>query len=96
VSPGNPYFEGGIWQSIEQNMPDLFNAAMSFDPTGHMASPDKIMRGVKFPASRTSGFTMGTDLVIDGALTKGVRLWARLNTVSGKGRACHRAPLLPR
>ena len=24
VSPGNTYFDGGIWQTIEKNMPDLF------------------------------------------------------------------------
>ena len=24
VSPGNTYFDGGIWQNIEKNMPDLF------------------------------------------------------------------------
>ena len=29
VSPGNTYFEGGIWQHIERNLPDLFKKAMS-------------------------------------------------------------------
>ena len=24
VSPGNTYFEGGVWQNIEKNLPDLF------------------------------------------------------------------------
>ena len=24
VSPGNTYFDGGIWQTIEKNMPDLY------------------------------------------------------------------------
>src|SRR6266481_5878555 len=28
VSPGNTYFEGGIWQNIEKGMPDLFKMAM--------------------------------------------------------------------
>lgn len=74
VSPGNTYFEGGIWQSIEQNMPELFSEAMSLNPMGRMAGPDEIARGVVFLASPASSFTTGTNLVIDGALTKGVQL----------------------
>ena len=26
VSPGNTYFEGGVWHNIEKNLPDLFKA----------------------------------------------------------------------
>lgn len=74
VSPGNTYFEGGIWQSIEQNNPELFAEAMSLNPMGRMASPEEIARGVVFLASPASAFTTGTNLVIDGALTKGVQL----------------------
>jgi 3-oxoacyl-[acyl-carrier protein] reductase len=74
VSPGNTYFEGGIWQSIEQNNPALFSEAMGMNPMGRMAKPEEIARGVVFLASPASSFTTGTNLVIDGALTKGVQL----------------------
>ncbi|WP_187431512.1 putative oxidoreductase [Roseobacter fucihabitans] len=74
VSPGNTYFEDGIWQNIEENMPELFAEAMSLNPMGRMAGPDEIARGVVFLASPASSFTTGTNLVIDGALTKGVQL----------------------
>jgi 3-oxoacyl-[acyl-carrier protein] reductase len=73
VSPGNTYFEGGVWQNIEKNLPDLFKLAMSLNPTGRMATPEEIARGIVFLASPASGFTTGTNLVIDGALTKGVQ-----------------------
>jgi 3-oxoacyl-[acyl-carrier protein] reductase len=74
VSPGNTYFDGGVWHNIEQNLPDLFKLAMSLNPTGRMAKPDEIARGIVFLASPASSFTTGTNLVIDGALTKGVQL----------------------
>ncbi|MHB2169062.1 SDR family NAD(P)-dependent oxidoreductase [Alsobacter sp. R-9] len=74
VSPGNTYFDGGIWQYIERNIPDLFKQALSLNPTGRMATPEEIARGVVFLASPASSFTTGTNLVIDGALTKGVQL----------------------
>jgi 3-oxoacyl-[acyl-carrier protein] reductase len=73
VSPGNTYFEGGVWQYIENNLPDLFKQAMDLNPTGRMAKPEEIGRGIVFLASPASSFTTGTNLVIDGALTRGVQ-----------------------
>ena len=74
VSPGNTYFDGGIWQWIEQNNKDLFAEALRLNPTGRMARPEEIARGVVFLASPASSFTTGTNLVIDGALTRGIQL----------------------
>ena len=74
VSPGNTYFEGGVWHNIEQNLPDLFKSSLALNPTGRMAKPEEIGRGIVFLASPASSFTSGTNLVIDGALTKGVQL----------------------
>lgn len=74
VSPGNTYFVGGIWQQIETGNPDLFATALGLNPMGRMATPEEIARGVVFLASPASSFTSGTNLVIDGALTKGVQL----------------------
>ncbi len=73
VSPGNTYFEGGIWQWIENNNPELFKQALDLNPTGRMATAEEVARGVVFLASPASSFTTGTNLVIDGALTKGVQ-----------------------
>src|SRR5689334_5992907 len=73
LSPGNTYFDGGVWQSIEQGNPDLFSQAMALNPTGRMAKPEEIARGVAFLASPAASFVTGTNLVIDGALTRGVQ-----------------------
>lgn len=74
VSPGNTYFDGGIWQWIENNNKELFAEALRLNPTGRMAKPEEIARGVVFLASPASSFTTGTNLVIDGALTRGVQV----------------------
>jgi NAD(P)-dependent dehydrogenase (short-subunit alcohol dehydrogenase family) len=73
VSPGNTYFDGGVWQNIERGNPDLFSQAMALNPTGRMAKPGEIARGVAFLASPAASFVTGTNLVIDGALTRGVQ-----------------------
>jgi len=73
LSPGNTYFPGGVWENIEQNNPSLFAAAMGLNPTGRMARPEEIARGVAFLASPAASFITGTNLVVDGALTRGVQ-----------------------
>jgi len=74
VSPGNTYFEGGVWASIETGNPDLFKTAVDLNPTGHMGSPEDIAGPVVFLASRQASRISGANLVVDGALTRGIQL----------------------
>ena len=74
VSPGNTYFEGGVWQQIETGQPELFGTALGLNPTGRMGTPEEMARAVVFLSSPLSSFTSGTNLVVDGALTRGVQL----------------------
>jgi 3-oxoacyl-[acyl-carrier protein] reductase len=74
VSPGNTYCEGGFWANIEQNMPDLYNQVLEMNPTGRMGTPQEVAAAVVFLASPVASRISGTNLVVDGALTKGVQL----------------------
>ena len=74
VSPGNTYFEGGVWESIETGDPTLFQTAVTLNPTGHMGSPEEVAAPVVFLASPLASRVSGTNLVVDGALTRGVQL----------------------
>jgi len=72
VSPGNTYFEGGIWQNIEKNMPDLYNSTLKANPTGQLGTAEEVAAGVVFMASPVASRISGNNLVIDGALTVAV------------------------
>ncbi|WP_428492482.1 SDR family NAD(P)-dependent oxidoreductase [Rhodopila sp.] len=74
VSPGNVYFPGGVWENIERGNPELFASALALNPTGRMGKPEEIARATVFLASPAASFVMGTNLVVDGALTRGVQL----------------------
>ena len=74
VSPGNTYFEGGVWHRIQEGNPALYKTALDLNPTGRMGTPQEIANAVVFLASPAASFITGTNLVVDGALTRGVQL----------------------
>jgi 3-oxoacyl-[acyl-carrier protein] reductase len=69
-----PYFEGGFWQGVETGNPALFEFAVGLNPTKHMGTPEKVAAPVVFLASPAASRVSGTNLVVDGALTRGVQL----------------------
>ncbi|WP_395308736.1 SDR family NAD(P)-dependent oxidoreductase [Mycobacterium sp. AMU20-3851] len=73
VSPGNTYFPGGVWPSIEENDPELFATALALNPAGRMATPQEVANAVVFLSSAAASFITGTNLLVDGALTRGVQ-----------------------
>ena len=73
VSPGNTYFEGGVWHQIEHGNPKLYADALALNPTGRMGTPQEMANAVVFLASPAASFITGTNLVVDGALTRGVQ-----------------------
>ncbi|MGI4769723.1 MAG: SDR family NAD(P)-dependent oxidoreductase, partial [Janthinobacterium lividum] len=74
VSPGNTYFEGGVWHKIQDGNPELYKTALALNPTGRMGTPQEMANAAVFLASPAASFITGTNLVVDGALTRGVQL----------------------
>ncbi len=74
VSPGNTYFPGGVWNQIEMGNPEFFKQALAMNPTGRMGTAQEMANATAFLASPAASFISGTNLRVDGALTKGVQL----------------------
>ena len=74
VSPGTTYFAGGIWNQIETADPAFYKMALGMNPTGRMGTPQEMANATVFLASPAASFISGTNLVVDGAFTKGVQL----------------------
>jgi len=73
VSPGTIYFEGGVWQRIQQNAPEMYKNMLSRNPTGRMGTPQEVANAVVFLSSPAASFISGTNLICDGAITRRVQ-----------------------
>ena len=73
VSPGNIYFEDGVWGRTEKANPEFFRRQVAANPMGRMGRPEEVASAAVFLASPASSFVSGTNLVVDGALTLGVQ-----------------------
>ncbi len=73
VSPGNIYFEDGVWGKTERNNPEFFAKQVAANPMGRMGTPEEVAKAAVFLASPAASFISGTNLLVDGALTLGVQ-----------------------
>jgi 3-oxoacyl-[acyl-carrier protein] reductase len=70
VSPGPVFIDGGAWDNIKQAMPEIYEGTVAAIPMGRMGSASEVADAVAFLASPRSGFTTGTNMVLDGGFTK--------------------------
>ena len=73
VSPGPIFIEGGAWDRIKQGMTPFYEATLAEIPTGRMGSAEEVADQVVFLASPRAAFTTGTNVVIDGGITKRIQ-----------------------
>ena len=73
VSPGPIYFKGGAWEDIRAAMPEIYDGTVANIPAGRMGSPEEVCVQVALLLSPLSGYTSGTNVVIDGGFTKRIQ-----------------------
>lgn len=73
VSPGPTYVDGGAWDLIKTHAPAIYEQTVKSIPTGRLGAPEEVARAIAFIASPACRFMTGTNVVIDGGLTKRVQ-----------------------
>ena len=72
VSPGAIYFEGGPWDFVKQNAPDVYEDAVAHSVIGRLGTPEEVASTVVFLASPVSSFTTSQNLHVDGGFMQHV------------------------
>jgi len=73
VSPGPIFIDGGAWDQIKTAMPEIYESTVAMIPAGRMGSAEEVCVQVALLLSPLSGYTSGTNVVIDGGFTKRIQ-----------------------
>jgi 3-oxoacyl-[acyl-carrier protein] reductase len=73
VSPGPIYVEGGAWAFIKEKMTPFYEQTLAQIPLGRMGSAEEVAATVAMLVSPRCGFTTGTNVVVDGGITKRIQ-----------------------
>ncbi len=73
ISPGPIFIEGGSWDKIKQGMTAFYDSTLATIPLGRMGSAEEVAAQAALLISPLGGFTTGTNVVIDGGMTKRIQ-----------------------
>jgi 3-oxoacyl-[acyl-carrier protein] reductase len=73
ISPGPIFIEGGAWNMIKDHMTPLYEKTLADIPLGRMGTADEVAAQVTLLASPLGSFTTGSNIVIDGGITKRIQ-----------------------
>ena len=73
VSPGPIFIDGGSWDMIKTHMTPLYEQTLKAVPMGRLGTGEEVAKAIAFMASPACPFMTGTNVVIDGGVTKRVQ-----------------------
>ena len=73
ISPGPVHIENGAWDKIKAGRPEFYDSTIAKVPLGRLGTPEEIAAAIAFLCSPIVGFMTGTNLVVDGGMTKRVQ-----------------------
>lgn len=73
VSPGPTFVDGGSWDMIATHMAAVYENTLKAIPMGRLGAAEEVAKAIAFIASPACPFMTGTNVVIDGGLTKRVQ-----------------------
>jgi NAD(P)-dependent dehydrogenase (short-subunit alcohol dehydrogenase family) len=73
VSPGPIHVDGGFWGNVKAGDPQMYDAVSARHPSGRMGTTREVANCVAFLASDAASWVTGTNLIVDGGMTKRVQ-----------------------
>lgn len=69
VSPGDTFVEGGFWDRMKSQLPEVYQATLAANPLGRFGTPREVADAVVFLSSPLASFICGSHLLVDGGAT---------------------------
>lgn len=73
VSPGPIHVDDGFWGKIKQEQAEMYDAVCARHPSGRMGTTREVANAAVFLASPAASWVAGTNLVVDGSVTRRVQ-----------------------
>ena len=73
ISPGPIFIEGGSWDTIKTHMTAFYDSTLASIPLKRMGTAEEVAAQAALLASPRAAFTTGTNVVIDGGITKRIQ-----------------------
>lgn len=74
VSPGDTFVEGGFWDNIKKNAPDVYEYTVTSNPMGRLCTPEEVAKVVAFVSSPVASYVSGNNWLVDGAATNHIQI----------------------
>ncbi len=73
VSPGPIHVDDGFWGKVKLEQPEMYDAVCARHPSGRMGTTKEVANAVVFLASPAASWVAGTNLIVDGSVTRRVQ-----------------------
>lgn len=73
IAPGSTEFPGGIWSTIREHQPEVYESVRASIPWGRLGTPDEVANLAVFLVSPRAGWVVGECVAVDGGQHRGMR-----------------------
>jgi 3-oxoacyl-[acyl-carrier protein] reductase len=73
IAPGSTEFPGGIWSTIREHQPDVYESVRASIPWGRLGTPEEVANVAVFLVSPRASWVVGDCVVVDGGQHRGMR-----------------------
>jgi NAD(P)-dependent dehydrogenase (short-subunit alcohol dehydrogenase family) len=73
IAPGSIEFPGGIWSTIKEAQPEVYDSVRTSIPSGRLGTPEEVADVAVFLVSPRAAWVAGECLSVDGAQHRGMR-----------------------
>lgn len=73
IAPGSIVFPGGIWATVKEQQPAMYESVRASIPWGRLGTPEEVANVAVFLVSPRASWVVGDTVLVDGGQHRGIR-----------------------